>query len=300
MSTVKIVGVSFRRADKIYYFDPAGYRLEAGDYVIVETSKGKELGQVVLPVREIPEEDLPEPLKPVIRLATPWDLVSKDLWKHKEEEALKICEEKVREHGLKMKLVRCEYSFDGGRLVVYFTAEKRVDFRALVRDLAKTFRTRIEMRQIGDRDEAKMLSGYGRCGRELCCASWLREFSPISIKMAKTQNLPLDPSEITGVCGKLLCCLSYELLTYEEAQKKLPRVGSTVTTLYGKGRVLRVNALTETVTVRLMRENGDEGDIVELGLDSLYTRRDGGQPTKGSTCRGCALTERHTKRKSRA
>lgn len=292
MSMVKIIGVSFRRADKIYYFDPAGYRLEEGDYVIVETSKGKELGRVVLPIREIPEEELPEPLKQVVRPATPWDLVSKDLWKHKEEEALKICEEKVRQHGLKMKLVRCEYNFDGGRLVVYFTAEKRVDFRALVRDLARTFRTRIEMRQIGDRDEAKMLSGYGRCGRELCCASWLREFSPISIKMAKTQNLPLNPSEITGVCGKLLCCLSYELLTYEEAQKKLPRVGSTVTTLYGKGKVLRVNAIMETVTVRLTHGDGEPGDIVEVGLDGLYTRRDGGQSDKTRACRGCALTGR--------
>ncbi len=290
MNKVKIVGVSFRHADKIYYFDPAGYSFDVGDYVIVETKKGKELGRVVLPVREIPEDELPEPLKPVLRPATPWDLVSKDLWAHKEEEALKIVAEKVREHGLKMKLVRCEYSFDGGRLVVYFTAEKRVDFRALVRDLARTFRTRIEMRQIGDRDEAKMLSGFGRCGRELCCASWLREFSPISIKMAKIQNLPLDPSEITGVCGKLLCCLSYELLTYEEARKKLPRVGSVVTTLYGKGKVLRVNALTETVTVHLMRENGEEGDIVELGLDGLYTRRDGGHREEERACRGCALT----------
>ncbi len=292
---VKIVGVSFRRADKIYYFDPAGYTLQQGDYVIVETKKGKELGRVVLGVRDIPESELPEPLKPVIRLATPWDLVSKDLWAHKEEEALKICAQKVREHGLKMKLVRCEYNYDGGRLIVYFTAEKRVDFRALVRDLAKTFHTRIEMRQIGDRDEAKMLSGYGRCGRELCCASWLREFSPISIKMAKTQNLPLDPSEITGVCGKLLCCLSYELITYEEAQKKLPRVGSVVTTVYGKGRVLRVNALTEMVTVRLIGDNGEEGDIVELGPDSLYTRRDGGTRQTASTCRGCAITAQRRK-----
>lgn len=289
MAKVKIVGVSFRHADKIYYFDPAGYRLEVGDYVVVETKKGKELGRVVLPPRELSEEDLPEPLKPIVRLATPWDLVSKDLWKHKEAEALQVVAEKVQEHGLKMKLVRCEYNFDGGRLVIYFTAEKRVDFRALVRDLARTFRTRIEMRQIGDRDEAKMLSGFGRCGRELCCASWLREFSPISIKMAKIQNLPLDPSEITGVCGKLLCCLSYELITYEEAQKKLPRVGSTVTTLYGKGKVLRVNALTETVTVRLVRENGEEGDIVELGLDGLYARRDGGM-SDSHACRGCALT----------
>ena len=290
MDKVKIVGVSFRRADKIYYFDPAHYRLNVGDYVVVETKKGKELGQVVLGPREIPRQELPNGLKPVIRPATAWDLVSKDRWKHKEEEALQVVARKVREHGLKMKLVRCEYNFDGGRLVVYFTAEKRVDFRALVRDLAKTFHTRIEMRQIGDRDEAKMISGYGRCGRELCCASWLREFSPISIKMAKTQNLPLDPSEITGVCGKLLCCLSYELITYEEAKKKLPRVGSTVTTLYGRGKVLRVNALTETVTVRLIRENGEEGDIVELGLDGLYTRRDGGTADGGHACRGCTLT----------
>ncbi len=286
----RVVGVSFQRAGKIYYFDPAGFELEAGDYVIVETARGWELGEVVKPAFEVPDDELPDELKPILRRATPWDLVSQDQWAHKEEEAMRICQEKVKEHGLKMKLVKCEYNFDGGRLVVYFTAEKRVDFRALVKDLARAFHTRIEMRQIGDRDEAKMLSGYGRCGRELCCASWLREFSPISIKMAKTQNLPLNPSEITGVCGKLLCCLSYELMTYEEANRTLPRVGSTVITIYGRARVLRVNALRETVQVRLLREDGEEGDIVELGRDELYTRRDGGTlDTSSLSCPGCPL-----------
>ncbi len=291
----RVVGVSFQRAGKIYYFDPAGFELAAGDYVIVETARGRELGEVVKPAFEVPDEELPDELKPILRRATAWDLVSQDQWAHKEQEAMQICQEKVKEHGLKMKLVKCEYNFDGGRLVVYFTAEKRVDFRALVKDLARTFHTRIEMRQIGDRDEAKMLSGYGRCGRELCCASWLREFSPISIKMAKAQNLPLNPSEITGVCGKLLCCLSYELATYEEANRALPRVGSTVVTIYGRGRVLRVNALRETVQVRLIRDDGEEGDIVELGKDALYTRRDGGTPDVSTLpCPGCPLNEINT------
>ena len=290
-----VIGVAFRPAGKIYYFDPTGYNLNVGDYVIVETSRGKELGQVVQPPHEIPDEKLPEELKPIVRRATAWDLVSQDQWSRKEAEAFTICQEKIKQHGLKMKLVKCEYNFDGGRLVVYYTAEKRVDFRALVRDLARTFRTRIEMRQIGDRDETKMLSGYGRCGRELCCATWLREFTPISIKMAKTQNLPLNPSEITGICGKLLCCLSYELLTYEEANKKLPRVGSTVITIYGKGKVLRVNALTETVTVRLIRDDGEEGDIVELGRDALYTKAPGnGAQAGGRTCNGCAIVKGRT------
>ncbi len=288
----RVVGVAFRRTGKIYYFDPNGFKLETGDYVVVETARGKELGQVVHPPHDVSSKEVPEPLKPVLRRATAWDLVSKDQWAHKEEEAKEICKQKIREHGLKMKLVRCEYNFDGGRLMVYFTAEKRVDFRALVRDLAKTFHTRIEMRQIGDRDEAKMLSGIGRCGRELCCASWLREFNPVSIKMAKTQNLPLNPSEITGVCGKLLCCLSYELITYEEAKKKLPRVGSTVTTIYGKGKVLRVNALKETVLVRLIREDGEEGDIVELGLDALYTKRKGAN-NHAASCTGCSVVKRN-------
>ncbi len=285
-----VVGVAFRRAGKIYFFDPTGYNLKEGDYVIVETTRGEELGRVVQPPHEVPDDALPEPLKPIVRRATAWDLVTQDQWSRKNEEAFAICQQKIQEHGLKMKLVKCEYNYNGGRLVVYYTAEKRVDFRALVKDLARTFRTRIEMRQIGDRDETKMVSGYGRCGRELCCASWLREFTPISIKMAKTQNLPLNPSEITGVCGKLLCCLSYELLTYEEANKKLPRVGSTVITVYGKGKVLRVNALTETVTVRLLRDDGEEGDIVEVGRDALYTKHNGKGDRNGHACNGCAVT----------
>lgn len=288
-----VIGVAFRPAGKIYYFDPAGYALEAGDYVIVETSRGRELGQVVEPPHEVPDDALPEELKPIIRKATAWDLVSQDQWAHKEAEAFRICKEKIAQHGLKMKLVKCEYNFDGGRLMVYYTAEKRVDFRALVRDLARTFHTRIEMRQIGDRDETKMVSGYGRCGRELCCATWLREFTPISIKMAKLQNVPLNPSEITGICGKLLCCLSYELLTYEEANKKLPRVGSTVLTLYGRGKVLRVNALTETVTVRLIGDDGEEGEIVEVGLDGLYTKAKGNGHGNGRTCTGCAVVRKY-------
>ncbi|NPA91094.1 MAG: stage 0 sporulation family protein [Chloroflexi bacterium] len=281
---VKVVGVAFRPAGKIYFFDPQEYELKEGDYVIVETSRGREMGTVVFPPHEVEAKHVPEPLKPVIRPATAWDLASKDLWAHREAEAKEICKAKIKEHGLKMKLVKCEYNYDGSQLIVYFTAEKRVDFRALVRDLAKTFHTRIEMRQIGDRDEAKMLSGYGRCGRELCCASWMRDFNPVSIKMAKLQSLPLNPSEITGVCGKLLCCLAYELRTYEEAKEKLPRVGSVVMTTYGRGKVLRVNVLKETVLVRLIREDGEEGDLVELGPDMIYMDNKEKPP---ANCEGC-------------
>ncbi len=283
MNMVKVVGVAFRPAGKIYYFDPRDYELQEGDYVIVETSRGQEMGTVILPPHEVEAKRVPEDLKPVLRPAQAWDLVTKDVWAHKEAEAQVICKEKIKEHGLKMKLVKCEYNYDGSQLIVYFTAEKRVDFRALVRDLAKTFHTRIEMRQIGDRDEAKMLSGYGRCGRELCCASWMRDFNPVSIKMAKLQNLPLNPSEITGVCGKLMCCLAYELPIYEEAKEKLPRVGSTIITAYGKGKVLRVNVLKETILVRLIREDGEEGDLVELGLDMIYREEN----TAKANCADC-------------
>ncbi|NOZ29530.1 MAG: stage 0 sporulation family protein [Chloroflexi bacterium] len=283
----KVVGVQFRFVSKIYHFDPAGHDdLEPGDWVVVDTARGREVAQVVQPPHEVPEEEIAEPLKPVVRRATAWDMVQRDRYIHREAEALQKCRECVAEHGLPMKVVRTEYNFDGGRLVVYFTAEQRVDFRALVRDLARRLRTRVEMRQIGVRDEAKLLGGFGKCGRRLCCASWLREFSPVSIKMAKQQDLPLNPSEISGVCGRLLCCLSYELDTYTDIKQKLPKVGTEVVTPQGKGRVRQIHALREMVTVRLEDET-----VVEIPASELIAGQKALEKGRGP-CNGCPASRR--------
>jgi cell fate regulator YaaT (PSP1 superfamily) len=251
----KVVGVRFGPATKIYSFDPGEFEdLQAGDYVIVETVRGRELGRVVQPPHEVPEGEIVGKLKPVVRKAEPWDLLLAESFAAKEKEALEICKAKVAEHQLPMKLVRAEYNFDGSHLTFYFTAEHRVDFRALVRDLAKTFKTRIELRQIGVRDEAKLMGGLGPCGRPLCCSTWLCEFAPTSIKMAKQQDLPLNPSEISGICGRLLCCLSYEHNFYAEVKARLPKVGSTITTPEGPGKVISHNVLAGTVRVQLPSE----------------------------------------------
>ncbi|HEY65927.1 MAG TPA: stage 0 sporulation family protein [Caldilineae bacterium] len=286
----KVVGVQFRFVSKIYHFDPAGLDdLKPGDWVVVDTARGREVAQVVEPPHEISEEELAEPLKPVIRRAMAWDMVQRDRYIHREAEALRKVRERVAEYGLPMKVVRTEYNFDGSRLVVYFTAEQRVDFRALVRDLARLFRTRVEMRQIGVRDEAKLMSGFGKCGRPLCCASWLREFKPVSIKMAKLQDLPLNPSEISGVCGRLLCCLSYELDTYAEIKEKLPKVGAEVVTPRGKGRVRQIHALREMVTVQLEDE---EETLVEIPASELI-RHQGQTAGPGcEACQGCGAAAR--------
>lgn len=277
-----IVGVSFRPVTKIYYFSPGDLLdLEAGDYVVVDTSQGREVGQVVWKPREMPDEEVGGSLKPVVRRATPLDLVERDRWQHKEIEALGTCRAKVAERGLPMKVVSTEFSYDGSRLVVSFTSESRVDFRELVRDLAKTFATRIEMKQIGVRDEAKVLDGVGKCGRQLCCAGWLRDFAPVTIKMAKNQNLPLNPPEISGVCGRLLCCLAYEMDVYTEARSRLPKVGAVVETPQGRGRVRRVQPLQETVTVRL---EVDES-LRDYAVDELGAIESRGRPCG---CRGCA------------
>ena len=278
-----VVGVSFRPVTKVYYFDPgAMLDLQAGDYVIVETSQGQEVGQVVWPARQLADSDISGELKPVIRRATAADLVERDQFRSREDEALRLCRTKTLEHHLPMKVVGAEYSFDGSRLTVSFTAEGRVDFRDLVRDLSRTFATRIEMKQIGVRDQAKALDGVGKCGRQLCCSSWLREFNPVTIKMAKQQNLPLNPPEISGVCGRLLCCLAYEEEAYAEARKALPKVGAVVMTPDGEGKVRRVQPLQEILAVRL--EDGITRDYPasELGM----------QPAKSparSCCGGCAL-----------
>lgn len=261
----RVVGVEFNPVTKIYHFDPAGIEdLKPGDLVVVDTTQGREVGRVVLPPHDVPKDALIEPLKPVVRRASAWDMLQKDQCQHQEAEALALSRQKAAEHGLPMKVVRAEYSFDGGRLVVYYLSEKRVDFRDLVRDLAKAVKTRVEMKQIGARDEAKLLDGMGRCGQRLCCASWLRDFYQISIKMAKTQDLPLNPSEISGVCGRLLCCLSYENDAYTELKKALPKTGATVVTPKGKGTVLAIYTLKERVEVRLEDETIAVFDAAEL------------------------------------
>ncbi|GFN21723.1 PSP1 domain-containing protein [Thermanaeromonas sp. C210] len=249
MSTV--VGVRFKKAGKIYYFDPNNLELKIGDKVIVETARGLEYGEVVVGPREVPEETVVQPLKPVIRKATPADEAQVDFNRRREKEAFAICQQKIAEHGLPMKLIDVEFTFDVSKIIFYFTAEGRVDFRELVRDLASVFRTRIELRQIGVRDEAKMLGGLGCCGREICCASFLGEFEPVSIRMAKDQCLSLNPAKISGVCGRLMCCLRFENNIYEEAKPLFPEVGDRVRTPAGEGKVTGLNILRGKVAVEL-------------------------------------------------
>jgi Uncharacterized homolog of PSP1 len=245
----RIVGVRFKRAGRIYYFDPDQHRIEQDELVIVETSKGTELGRVVIAPTDVADSEVPEQLKPVLRKATHEDSERLNSFRSREGEALVKCKERVRHFGLSMKLISAEYNFDGSRLVFTFTAEGRVDFRQLVRDLASIFKTRIELRQVGVRDEAKQISGYGRCGRQLCCCAFLDDFASVSIKMAKEQDLPLNPMKISGLCGRLLCCLGYENKTYCELRQNLPRVGERVKTPQGEGRVAAVNILRQIVTV---------------------------------------------------
>ncbi len=265
----RVIGVRFKEASKIYYFDPAGHEdLDVGMWVIVDTARGQEAGQVVIAPMDVEDDQVVGHLKPIIRRASAWDMVQMARSREREEQALARCREKVAEYGLPMKLVRAEYNFDGSRLTIFFTAEKRVDFRQLVRDLARSFRTRIELRQIGVRDEAKLMGGLGCCGRSLCCATWLSEFHPVSIKMAKQQNLPLSPMEISGVCGRLLCCLAYENDYYCQVKKGLPKVGAMVNTPQGTGRLRSVNVLTETASVELENEL-----TVEVPLNVLQSVR---------------------------
>lgn len=251
----KIVGIRFKPVSKIYYFDPAGFEdLEVGDYVIVETSRGREAGKVAIAPKEVPKDEVISPLKGIARRAEPWDLVQMEHYRCREPQALEICREKVAEYDLPMKMLKAEYNFDGSHLVFYFSAEKRVDFRDLVRELGKIFEAKIELRQVGVRDEAKLIGGLGRCGRPLCCISFLTEFSPVSIKMAKRQDMPLSPMEISGLCGRLFCCLRYEDEYYTEVKKELPQVGKKVNTPYGRGKVTGINVLKETISVELESE----------------------------------------------
>jgi len=269
---IDVVGVRFKKAGKIYYFDPLEFKLSKGDNVIVETARGMEYGQVVLDIKKVAEDDIVSPIKPVIRKATSKDDKAYQRNKEKAAEAMEICKKKVEEHKLDMKLIDVEYTFDNNKVIFYFTADGRVDFRELVKDLASVFKIRIELRQIGVRDEAKMLGGLGPCGIGLCCYKWLGEFQPVSIKMAKEQNLSLNPTKISGICGRLLCCLKYEQDFYEEVCKKLPVEGQSVSTKDGKGVVFKVNVLRETVTVKI---DGDDAVLKEYHLEEIKTQKTG-------------------------
>ena len=266
-----VIGVRFRAAGKIYYFDPADRQIKIGDHVIVETARGIEYGYVVLGNREVDETKVIPPLKPVIRMATEQDDQQAAANKEKEKEAFKICQEKIKKHNLEMKLIDAEYTFDNNKVLFYFTADGRIDFRQLVKDLAAIFKTRIELRQIGVRDETKILGGIGICGRQLCCHTYLSEFAPVSIKMAKEQNLSLNQTKISGVCGRLMCCLKNEQETYEALNKSLPGTGDTVTLPDGlQGIVHSVNVLRQRVKVIV--EVNDEKEIQEYPVGELKFR----------------------------
>ena len=246
---IKIVGVRFKNAGKIYYFDPVDFEIEKNIDVVVETARGLEYGKIVVGPKEIEEEKLISPLKPIIRIATEEDKAIYRENKEKAKETFEICQQKIKEHGLTMFLIDCEYTFDRNKLIFYFTAEGRIDFRELVKDLASIFKTRIELRQIGVRDEAKSIGGLGTCGRKLCCSSWLGDFQPVSIKMAKDQSLSLHPTKISGICGRLFCCLKYEHDVYVEAIEKMPVVGSVVKVENQKGKVIEINPLLEQIKI---------------------------------------------------
>lgn len=266
---INVIGVRFRRAGKVYYFDPAGMEIVNGDNVIVETARGVEYGTVVLGPRDVAEDTVIQPLKPVIRKATPEDDETERRNREKEKDAFRICLEKIAKHGLEMKLIGCEYTFDNNKVLFYFTADGRIDFRELVKDLASVFKTRIELRQIGVRDETKIVGGVGICGRALCCHTYLTEFALVSIKMAKEQNLSLNPTKISGVCGRLMCCLKNEQEAYEELNGKLPNVGDLVTTNDRlKGEVQSVSVLKQLVRVVVALDN-DEKEVREYKVEDL-------------------------------
>ena len=265
----KVIGVRFRNAGKVYYFAPGELKIYQGDHVIVETARGVEYGYVVLGVKEVEDDKIVQPLKPVMRVATPEDDEKAEKNREKEKEAFAVCQEKIRKHELEMKLIDAEYTFDNNKVLFYFTADGRIDFRELVKDLAAVFKTRIELRQIGVRDETKILGGIGICGRPLCCHSYLSDFAPVSIKMAKEQNLSLNPTKISGVCGRLMCCLKNEQETYEELNSRLPNVGDYVSTPDGlKGEVHSLSVLRQLVKVVVNLEN-DEKEIREYKVSEL-------------------------------
>ena len=264
---IKVVGVRFKKAGKIYYFDPADMNIQKDTYVVVETARGIEFGECVIGIKEINENDIVSPLKSVLRIATNEAIENHFKNKDKEKDAFDICLKKIQEHGLTMKLIDVEYTFDNNKVIFYFTADGRVDFRDLVKDLATIFKTRIELRQIGVRDEAKMLGGLGPCGRPMCCSSFLGDFASVSIKMAKEQNLSLNPTKISGICGRLMCCLNYEQSTYEDIRKRMPKVGSIVKTSEGTGEVFSNNIVKESIKVKLKK--GEEEVLEEFKIDNI-------------------------------
>ncbi|WP_270182921.1 PSP1 domain-containing protein [Alkalihalobacillus sp. CinArs1] len=272
----EVVGVRFKKAGKIYYFDPNNLQVSNKEFVIVETARGVEFGKVVIANKKVDEEDVVLPLKKVIRIADEKDRLAVEDNKSAAEEAFEVCGAKIEEYKLDMKLVDVEYTFDRNKIIFYFTADGRVDFRDLVKGLASIFRTRIELRQIGVRDEAKMLGGIGPCGRMLCCSTWLGDFEPVSIKMAKDQNLSLNPAKISGLCGRLMCCLKYENDAYESGKKELPDVGKTINTGQGKGKVVGLNILERLVQVELFELNR----VTEYTLDELI--QDGAVSTQAT------------------
>ncbi|WP_368489457.1 stage 0 sporulation family protein [Clostridium sp. BJN0013] len=266
---VTVVGVRFKKAGKIYYFSPDNLSIKKDDNIIVETARGIEFGRCVINPKAIDESDIVSPLKNVLRIATEEDIKKHNGNKKKESEAFKVCIEKIQQHDLKMKLIDVEYTFDNNKVIFYFTADGRVDFRELVKDLASIFRTRIELRQIGVRDEAKMVGGLGPCGRTMCCSTFLGDFVPVSIKMAKEQNLSLNPTKISGMCGRLMCCLNYEQDTYEKIRKKLPKVGSIVDTSYGQGEVVSNSVVKEIVKVKIRVKDGEDM-MKEISIDDIH------------------------------
>ena len=266
---IEVVGIRFKKAGKIYYFDPAGQDIAAGCFAIVETARGIEYGSVIKGNMQVPDEDVVLPLKKVIRVATDEDMVTARENKEKEKEAFDICLEKITKHELDMKLIDVEITFDHNKLIFYFTSDGRVDFRDLVKELAAIFRTRIELRQIGVRDEAKMLNGIGICGRPLCCSTFLGDFHPVSIKMAKEQSLSLNPTKISGICGRLMCCLKYEEEVYEELNKKLPNVGDIISTVDGTGEILSTNVLMQVVKAAVRKSENDAPTIGFYAVDEI-------------------------------
>jgi len=263
-----VIGVRFKKAGKVYYFDPDGIWPRPGDYVIVETARGVEFGEVVTGSRSVNDAQIVTPLKKVVRVASEEDIERARTNEKREAEAFRICQERIAKHKLDMKLVSVEYTFDNNKIIFYFTANGRVDFRELVKDLASVFKIRIELRQIGVRDEAKMLGGLGSCGRPICCGAFLGDFQPVSIKMAKEQNLSLNPTKISGQCGRLMCCLKYEQENYEQVLKRLPRVGKDIVTPDGVGVITEINCIKETVKVRI-RVDDDSFDVREYAIDDV-------------------------------
>lgn len=271
---VTVAGIRFKTAGKVYYFDPDGLDVKMGDNVIVETARGLEYGVITMDPEEVDEKDIVQPLKKIIRIADDQDKVKHEENVQRKEKAMRLCQEKVDKHGLEMKLIDVEYTFDNSKIIFYFTADGRIDFRELVKDLASVFKMRIELRQIGVRDEAKMMGGIGACGRSLCCNSWLSEFEPVSIKMAKIQNLSLNPTKISGICGRLMCCLKYENDTYTELRKGMPDVGEKVKTADGFAKVIEANLLKNVVKVRLIEQEEKDDKEEKLSSDVLTLKKE--------------------------